>query len=254
MRSALLVLALVLAPATVSAQALDKFKTATDDRMATQHYQNGWDLLRSEKWEEASREFQAAIDLKPNYKLAFYGLGRAGMGQRKFAEAIRAYETCRDLYERQASQNIVNAQEAERLLQDDLTSIDLAINRLQTGPQTAQTSNQIAQLNMQKDRLKNRTGNANNMSLTSPVPAFVSLALGSAYFRSNRLNDAETWYKKAIDADSKYGEAHNNLAALYLMTERYDEAAAHVKAAEKAGFRVNPAMKAEIETKRKTRH
>lgn len=249
MRSVLFAAALLVAPVALSAQALDKFKTATDDRAAMQHYQSGWDLLRAEKWEEASREFRIAIDLKPNYKLAHYGLGRANVGQKKFTEAIRAYEDCRDLYERQASQNIVNAQDAERLLQDDLTAIDLAINRLQTGPQTPQTSNQIAQLNMQKDRLRNRTGNANNMSLTSPVPPFVSLALGSAYLRAERFQEAEKAYRHAIDTDAKYGEAHSNLAALYLITGRYTEASKEVSAAEKAGYKVNPGLKDEIKKK-----
>lgn len=252
MRSALLLGALLLAPVATYGQALDHFKTGEDNRAATQHYQNGWDLLRVEKWDEAAREFQSAIDLKPNYKLAYYGLGRAGVGLKQFREAIRAYETCRDLYERQASENIVNAQEAERLLQDDLTAYDLAISRLQTGPQTPQVSNQIAQLNMQKDRLKNRTGNANNMSLTSPVPPFVSLALGSAYLRAERFAEAEQQYKKAVDGDSKYGEAYSNLAVVYLLTNRYEDAAKAVKSAEKAGYKVNPELKDEIRKKKGT--
>ncbi len=52
----------------------------------------------------------------------------------------------------------------------------------------------------------------------------MSLALGSAYFRAERFADAEREYKAAIAADSKAGEAHNNLAVVYLQTGRYDEA------------------------------
>src|SRR5215831_8452000 len=181
MRSALTAAAVLFAAVAAHGQALDRFKAPEDDRAANSHYQSGWDLLRSEQWADADREFQVAIDLKPNHKLAYYGLGRAQMGQKNFADAIRAYEVCRDLYESQAARNISNSRDAEQLIQDDLTAIDLAISRLQTGTQTPQTSGQIAQLNLQKERLKNRTGNANNMSLVSPVPSFVSLALGSAY-------------------------------------------------------------------------
>ncbi len=249
MRNALFAAALLLAPVAASPQALDPFKTASDDRAAVLHYQTGWDLLLRERWDAAGREFQAAIDLKPNYKLAHYGLGRAAMGEKRFGKAVRAYEKCRELYAQQASENIVNAQEGERLLQDDLTSIDLAISRLQAGPQTPQTSGQITQLVLQKEQLRNRTGNANNMSLTSAVPAFVSLALGSAYFRSERFADAERAYRQAITSDSSYGEAHNNMAALYLTTGRYADAGREVAAAEKAGFRVNPGLKAEIKRK-----
>ena len=84
------------------------------------------------------------------------------------------------------------------------------------------------------------------MSISSSVPPFVSLALGSAYFRTGRMPEAEKEYKAAIDADAKMGEAHSNLAALYLQTGRIDEAEKSVKAAEKAGFKVNPALKDEI--------
>ena len=60
----------------------------------------------------------------------------------------------------------------------------------------------------------------NNMSIESTVPAWVSLALGSAYFRSGQLEDAEREYKAAIAADPRAGEAHNNLAVVYFETNR----------------------------------
>jgi Flp pilus assembly protein TadD len=91
-----------------------------------------------------------------------------------------------------------------------------------------------------------------DLSLTSPVPPFVSLALGSAYFRSARMADAERAYKSAIEVDPKYGEAHSNLAVVYLMIGRYDQAQKEVKTAEKTGFKVNPNLKEDIEKKLKT--
>ena len=77
-------------------------------------------------------------------------------------------------------------------------------------------------------------------------PAFVSLALGSAYFRNGQLEDAEREWKAAVAANGRFGEADNNLAALYAMTGRLEEAEAEVHAAERAGFRVNPQLKADI--------
>jgi tetratricopeptide (TPR) repeat protein len=43
------------------------------------------------------------------------------------------------------------------------------------------------------------------------VPAELSLALGSAYFRNGELTDAEREWKEAIEANPRFGEAHNNL-------------------------------------------
>jgi len=79
-----------------------------------------------------------------------------------------------------------------------------------------------------------------------PVPAFVSLALGSAYFRLDRLADAEREFRAAVAVDPKFGEAHSNLALVCLLTGRAAEAQEHVRTAEEAKFTVNPELKRQI--------
>ena len=85
-----------------------------------------------------------------------------------------------------------------------------------------------------------------HLDILSRVPSFVSLALGSAYFRATRFADAEREFKATIVEDPKTGEAWNNLAALYLMTGRIQEADRAVASAEKVGYSVNPGLKADI--------
>lgn len=251
MRSAFVAIALVLTGVGSGAQSLGRPASA-DNRLANERYKNGWQMLAGEQWDQAAREFQAAIELNDIFKLAYYGLGRASMGGKHFADAIHAYEKCRDLYEAQASQNFANKGEAERIVADDVMQIDMTINRLQSGNVTPAVSAQIAQLNMQKQRLQNRLRNNDTLSLTSPVPPFVLLALGSAYFRSERFADAEQAYRQAAEGDPKYGEAHSNLAALYLTIGRYADANREVAAAEKAGYKVNPGLKDDIRKKKGT--
>ena len=77
------------------------------------------------------------------------------------------------------------------------------------------------------------------------------MSLGAAYQRSGRFEDAEREYKAAIDANSASGESHNNLAVLYMATGRVDEAMGEMKLAEKAGFKVNPQFKQELEQRLK---
>ena len=50
-------------------------------------------------------------------------------------------------------------------------------------------------------------------------------------------------------ADPKAGEAHNNLAVILMMKAQYTDAMAELKAAEKAGFRVNPELKDQIKSR-----
>ena len=83
------------------------------------------------------------------------------------------------------------------------------------------------------------------------MPAYVSLALGSAYFRSGQFVDAEREYKVAIASDPRAGEAHNNLAVVFFETDRIAEAEASVKEAKKAGYKVNPQLEQAINERKK---
>jgi Flp pilus assembly protein TadD len=175
------------------------------------------------------------------------------MGLKRFGDAIAAYEACRQRYQSAASQKFQNIQDADRMRQTDLDQIRIAINALssQTEQPSQATQNQIRQLRDLAQRIQlKRDALNNNLSITSEAPAFVLVALGSAYFRSERMADAEREYKAALDQDTKAGEAWNNLAVVYLMTGRYDEAQQSLKAAEKAGYKVNPNLKDDITKKR----
>ena len=148
-----------------------------------------------------------------------YGLGRARMALKNYRGAIEAYVRCRDLYRAQAGKVFTNAQEAQRYRQDRLTEIDEQIRQVQTGPQTPQRMDMLRQMQNVRRDVQESMQRGNNMSIESSVPAWVSLALGSAYFRSGQLVDAEREYKAAIASDPRAGEAHNNLAVVYLRNQ-----------------------------------
>ena len=70
--------------------------------------------------------------------------------------------------------------------------------------------------------------------------------LGTFYAQRGTTAEAETEYKAAINADSRSGEAHNNLAVVYLETERFTEALNAITNAKKTGFKVNPELEKAI--------
>ena len=113
----------------------------------------------------------------------------------------------------------------------------------------AATQDRLRQLQQQRREIEDYIARGSNMTVANSVPAFVYLALGSAYFRTEQFPDAEREYRAAIAVEPKSGEAFNNLAALYLQTGRYKEADEAVKSAERAGFRVHPQLKQDIKDK-----
>jgi tetratricopeptide (TPR) repeat protein len=213
---------------------------------ALPHYRTGWEYMHAEAWPEAEKSFSQAVDVDTQFELAYYGLGQALMAQKRFIEATAAYVKCRDLYRAQAGRRFTSAQEAQRYREERLTELDDLARQLQSGPQSLRSQERLRQIQEQRKVVQESFQRGGNISIEDTVPSFVSLALGSAYFRSTKFADAEREYKAAINSDAKIGEAHNNLAVVYLMTGRADDAEREVKAAERVGFKVQPALKDDI--------
>jgi tetratricopeptide (TPR) repeat protein len=189
---------------------------------ARRHYRAGEEYMRSEAFEEAAAEFKKATEKDPVFTRAFYGLGQARMALKQYAGAVVAYTSCRDLILREASIDGRARWQMDRQRRDD-------------------------RLNVMKDQLgrENRGG--------VQVPAEVSLGLGSAYFRLNQIHEAERYYRAALSVDGKLGEAHNNLAVIYMLTGRLEEAERAMKAAEMAGFTVKSQFKQDLKQRMSTK-
>lgn len=237
----------ILALLTTASPALGQ--TPGDRQKARVANKAGWDLMNAEAFEKAVAAFQQAVELDPTFEIPFYGLGRAHMALRQYVSATSALSRCRDLYRAQVGRQFTSQQEAQRYRQDRITEIDEMIRQVQAAPQTVQRQDQMRQLQEQRRQIQEYITRGNSMTITSGVPAWVSLSLGSAFFRSGKLADAETEYKEAIDADPRSGEAHSNLAVVYLETQRFAEALAEINAAKKTGFKVNPELEKAIREK-----
>ena len=213
--------------------------------MAIVSLRHGQEALRLEHWQEAEEAFKAAIEYDPLLEMAHYGLGQAYMAEHRYDEAVHAYKDCREVYLKNAAATLADDVEGDRRRDAQVQELRDYRTSLTTGrtatPNVTATLNtldgQIAQLEMMRKR--STTG----APQTAP---FISTALGSAYFRAGNLTLAEAEWRNALAVDPKIGEVHNNLAVLCMMTERVPEAAEHVKAAEKAGLRVNPQLKQDI--------
>ena len=232
-------LAVTVLAATVEAQV----PTARD--RARPSYEAGLAHMQSEAFDAAVDSFQGAIRIDPQHEMAHYMLGRVQLMLRQYVAASHSLARSRELFAAQANERFTDKQEGDRRRRDSITELEKIISQLQTQKPTPQITEMIRQYTERK-RLLQDYDRHSNMPVEQAVPGFVSLSLGSAYFRSGKLEDAEKAYLAAIATDSKMGEAHNNLAVVYMETGRLELAEKSIKNAEKAGMRVNPALKDEI--------
>lgn len=233
--------------ATISVAA----QSPSDRNKAREQNKLGWDYMKSEKFEDAVKAFQLAVETDPTFEMPWYGLGRAHLALKQFVSAASALTRCRDLYVAQVGRQFTNQQEAQRFRNDRIIEIDEMMRQVQTGPQSARSQDQLRQLQEQKRQLQEIIARGNNITIENAVPAWVSLSLGSAYFRQGKFPDAEREFKAAVDADRRSGEALSNLAVVYLETERFDLALSSIEAAKKTGFKVNPELEKTIRSRQK---
>lgn len=243
--SCLLTLALTSAPALSAAEV-----SAQAHREALAHYRAGQALLYAEDLARAEPEFRTAIKLDPLLVLAHYSLGQVYMGMKQYPEAVKAFVACRQAY---LDIGALQASDSVRSYQ----RYDEEIRELRDSVRAIRSGNvKLAQPEISILRLENRISDLENAkrrasSVPGDVPAELSLALGSAYFRSSALADAQREYEAALKVNPRFGEAHNNLAVVLMLQGRLPEAGEHLKSAEKAGFHVNPQFKADLEKRLK---
>jgi len=239
----------VLITAMATALALAAPVQESKQALAVQHLRAGQQALRVERWEEAEREFKSAIGLDPLLELAHYGLGQSYMGMHRYAESVIAYRKCRDVYHDSESARMANDVDAQRRLDDQIRSLRDEKHALESGrvrTQNVQASvnrldTEIAGLESQRQRDRNSA---------PQTPAYISMALGSALFRTGAFPEAEQEWRNAVAVDPTIGEVHNNLAVVCMLTGRFDEAEREIKLAEKNGFKVSESFKQDLKARK----
>lgn len=239
----------VLAFAAGSARGSDG-RTGSD---AISHYRAGQQALQTERYAQAETEFRQAIKLDPLLVAAHYGLGQTKMVLKEYPDAVSAFVAARDAFERGQVLAAANEMDTQKRLDDQIKALQDDIRSAQR-----QSSNRVTGMDAAISRNEEQIRTLQNMRRRSsegplPTPHWLSFALGSAYFRSGALKDAELEYRAALAQKPDLGEGHLNLAVVCMMTGRLDEAESEIALAEKAGVRVPQGLKDDIQKRRASR-
>lgn len=213
-------------------------------RQAIVHYRAGQEFMSAEKFDRAAEEFSKAIQYDGLFTLAHYSLGQAHMNRQRYASAIQAFRACIEAFRALFALAETNRFAVDKQREDEIREMRETIRRIQAQVRLGQKSE--LQLIQAEQQLRDLENQRSPLRGAFRPPAEVLLALGSAHFRNGDPEEAEVAWKNAIDANPKLGEAHNNLAVIYMQSERFDLAEQELKLAEKAGFRVNPQFKEDL--------
>jgi Tfp pilus assembly protein PilF len=217
----------------------------TARRQALGLFQTGQEFMAAEKFERAAEAFSNAIAKDRLLTIAHYGLGQAYMNMEQYTAAVQAYKGCIDAARALHALRQTNQFESDRRRQDAIRALKETL-----GPHVKMDQLKRTQIEQQLRDLENQ-----RISIDAPfqAPAEALLALGSAYFRNGDREEAEIEWKAAIAVNPKLGQAHNNLAVIYMQTGRLNEAEQEIKLAEQSGFRVNSQFREDLKKKKASR-
>ena len=211
-------------------------------REAERHYRAGVEYMQSESWEQAADEFRAALAADPDMVLAHYNLGQCRMAQKRYVEAVAAYRNTKDAFTRMGHLSEQDREKGERDRQDEIRGLRDNLTQLHT-VKDGSAERRAMEIDSRIRLLESMQFKGN---VRPAMPAEFPLALGSAYFRQEKLQEAKAEYEEATRLNPKLGAAHNNLAVIYLLTGLPAEAETELSRAEKTGFAVNPRLKEDI--------
>lgn len=226
--------------------AAQQLATEQDRRDALQFYRAGQEFLSGEQFEKAAERFSRAVQKDGLLTLAHYSLGQSYMGLRRYASAAKAFGDCLEAFKALHALQQSHRFEVERRRDDEIKEMRENIRGLTQAGQNLRATQAEARL---RDLERQKT------SVEAPFqpPGEVLLALGSALFRNGDGEAAMRQWEAAILANPKLGEAHNNLAVVYMQAGRFADAEREIKLAEKNGFRVNPQFKDDLKARAKAR-
>jgi Flp pilus assembly protein TadD len=217
---------------------------ANSHREAVSQFRVGQELLAAEKFDEAATAFSKSVGMDPLLSIAHYGLGQAYMNLRRFASAAKSYKDAIEAMRRLHTLQETGQFEVEKRRDDEIKELRNMLSN-NSGP-TGLTAVRLEQ------RLRDLENQRTALGAPFRPPAEVLLALGSANFRNGDREAAEANWKAAVEVNPKYGEAHNNLAVIYMQTDRLAEAEQELKLAEKNGFAVNPQFKSDLKERQRS--
>jgi tetratricopeptide (TPR) repeat protein len=226
------------------------FAESPEKILAQQKVKEGQSLLSNEHYAEAAEAFREAIKLEPMLTMAHYGLGQAQMALKQYPKAVTAFQGAVAAFHATAAQSMAQRLENENVQQRRIRHLQDLIREnserpLAPGSREARLRDQRIQQWEMEIALFQRTHGEHAIPKTPPS---LSLALGSAHFRSGQMADAEKEYRAALEVQPDLGEPRNNLAVVLLLTGRAQEAKDQLSIAEKNGFKAAAGLKQDIET------
>ncbi|HIE29078.1 TPA: tetratricopeptide repeat protein [Candidatus Poribacteria bacterium] len=176
--------------------------------LAQLHYEHG-------NLDEVIREYEYVIYIAPDFAPAYNNVGLAYLQKNNFEKAKQAFEKTIELNPKAATAYLALGQ-----LYAHQEKFNLAKSQyqkaIQLAPEYEPAYVGLVNLYLQQHELNSAIKTYAEFAKTQPESPQTWLRLGILQLKGKQYDDAINSFRKAIELDSNYAEAYNNLAWLYV--------------------------------------
>jgi tetratricopeptide (TPR) repeat protein len=225
---------------------LQKYKACQGD------LNKGIDSFKKEKYDKAEQSFLKVLERLPEHSEASYLLAQIYYKQGNLEKGLEMIQNAEDnfavlgriLYRRQISRtDQLNAQREQA--QQEISQLESQLAQAKTDAQRAAIQQQINQIQSRLGTPEMAQEKQDRME-TLTVPGDYYYVHGNFLFKMKKYQEAMDQYLKAIEVEPRHGNAYNNIANLYFMSQQYDKALEYLEKGEANGAKVNPEFKKAI--------
>ncbi len=211
-------------------------------------------MVEKSEYVGAERLFRNAISIEPLLPTAYLGLGKALVGQQRYAEALDALEQAEQRYiEWEQAVQIGDLEKrvvAERQLQS-VNDVRATISgRSSASSRGSSPAGQIGAGQLTPEKLQTEQflfRNHHQMEGFQAIPAQVFYLEGISYLRTNRRAKGIEALRVCLLTNHRHHLAHYNLAVALFTQGEFDEAKTHLDSAIKGGVEPHSNFVADLE-------
>lgn len=203
-------------------------------RLAKRMFEKGQECFLKEKYEKAEEAFLDCLNNFPRYSQAYYYLSQIYYKKGEFDKALGHINTAKENYKFMADLLVASQQKY--------------VDELRTTKQDLQNKLLRMTDKFEIEKVKAEIGRINTL-LTEPLPLIAEMSAdyyyiaGNIFMKLKKYNDAHDQYMEAIHVNPGHGNALNNLANLYFMIKKYQQALDYLNQAQTSGVKINQEFK-----------
>jgi tetratricopeptide (TPR) repeat protein len=230
-------------------------KDALQFKAAKQLYNKGQQLFLKKSFKKAEKSFLECLKKFPKFSRADYYLSQIYYDRGDLLKALDNIRKAKENYKFVAELDVATQLEYLSMLREQKRNLEAELRDMQDiatrGGMTTSKSRELeARMVSHKnsirkidDRLKVPLVEAKG------IPAGYYYVHGNILFKLKKFKEALDMYFKTVEIDPQHGSAYNNIANLFYMGRKYQQALFYLSKAEGCGIKVNPKFREAIEQK-----